>query len=115
MKRKTFLLLLFSGTIIWCFVFELFILKSFGGDFFNFFQNYETPAHLKNLFIRAPVLEERLFLIDRNMLKVFYELNLRNESLEQNCIFCKVKKNQPITFALLCPSNASLEVSILAK
>lgn len=111
MRWRDFIFLLFGCTIIWCFIFEIFILKSISGEFFNYFQNYETPLYLKNLFIKAPILEERLFLIDRNMLHFYYKLESKNRSAGSSCVFCKIRKNQPITFALLCPTNTSLEVS----
>lgn len=108
MKSKFFTLVVIGGFIFWCLIFQFVILKNKGSS--TFFNDYtDVFFEIKRFIKQAPVLQERLFLIDRKILKEYdgstYQLG------DKSCVFCSIRRGQPITFALLCPTNTSLEVT----
>lgn len=110
MKRKFFTLIVVGGLFGWCLLLQFFLIKSKPLARF-FWSNTNISFEVNKLIRQAPVLQERLFLIDRNILN-HYENAVFDEE-KKTCVFCNIKKGQPITFALLCPTNTSLEEHVL--
>lgn len=107
MKRKFFTLAI-GGLLVWCFLFQFILIKNKSST--PFFRNdMDVFSEVKKLIRQAPVLQERLFLIDRKVLK-HYEDATAYKGEKKTCIFCNVRRGHPVTFALLCPTNTSLEV-----
>lgn len=107
MKLRDLLSIIFCGILIWCCLFGLFQQKRLE-SYFNIFHRFDVAEDIKNIINKASVLQDRLFLIDKNVLKLIKDV--AKDYSAENRLFYNLKNNKPITFALLYPTNSSQQV-----
>ncbi|KAL0278297.1 UNVERIFIED_CONTAM: hypothetical protein PYX00_000154 [Menopon gallinae] len=107
LKLRDLISIVFCGILIWCFIVGLFQQKLLE-SYLELFQTIDASEDIRNIVNKASVLQDRLFLIDKNILQ---RLNVTHTLSKR--LFDKVRKNKPITFALLYPTNSSEQEHIL--
>lgn len=111
--RNKFFTFAIGGLFILCFLVQFVLIRNKSSN--PFFRGHmDVFSEVKKLMRQAPVLQERLFLIDRKILRR-YEDDIAEEDDTKSCVFCNIRRGQPVTFALLCPTNTSLEVCVSFK